>query len=82
MLSGKKLAADGNLLSTEDLRDYSSIRESFLESCYNAKTTQACVVSYLSMLQRRLDDIHLVIDHHFNLIKEVVTADMTAKLMK
>lgn len=82
VLFGETTGQDGKVYKLmKDDANY-PIRENFLEVCYNSKVPQSNVADYLTMLQKRIDDIEETIDHHFELIKKIVFADRQAKIWK
>tara|TARA_B110000285_G_scaffold218796_1_gene268659 strand:- start:476 stop:730 length:255 start_codon:yes stop_codon:yes gene_type:complete len=48
------------------------LRVIFEEICYVCNLTFEEVTLYLDMLQQRIKDIEGVINHHFNLIREII----------
>lgn len=48
------------------------LRVIFEEICYVCNLTFEEVTLYLDMLQQRVTDIEIVIDHHFDLIKDTI----------
>ena len=68
ILFGKKINSSGKVYKLKKDDIIFSMRENFLEICYNSKVPQDNVMDYLNMLQKRINDIEGVIDHHFSMI--------------
>jgi len=48
------------------------LRQIFEEICYTTQLTNEQVIEYFEILEKKIDDIENVIDHHFDFIKETV----------
>jgi hypothetical protein len=50
--------------------------------CFVAKVTEEDVRNYLEFLEKRVDDIEKVIEHHFGLIKETIREERRNQMVK
>ena len=55
------------------------LREVFEEICYTTQLTDEQVKNYFLILEKRIDDIRIVIDQHFEFIKQSILDDKSKK---